>query len=186
MQNNFKKIQLILPIVIFFILLGSVVLLYREINLNNEKAEALNTELENENVKRNEIKLLNNSIKTIKEDGDLLGTHFAQSSNIVPFLNTVEELAGKVGAEAETTSVDMPADKTSLVVSIKAVGSFTSIYKFLTLLENSPYELEFLGFDIKKGNVTETVLEGDSADVLVVREPKWEATFNIKLLSFIQ
>ena len=35
-------------------------------------------------------------------------------------------------------------------MAIKASGSFEALYKFLTLLENSPYELDFISMDIQK------------------------------------
>jgi hypothetical protein len=89
-------------------------------------------------------------------------------SNIVPLLDAIEQLALRVKAKSEITSVDFSKDNNSLLLGIKASGSFVPIYKFLMLLENFPYELEFSSVDIKK---TDT---------------QWEAVFKIKILSFTQ
>ncbi|MEI8175115.1 MAG: hypothetical protein WCG28_04155, partial [bacterium] len=106
-----------------------------------------------------------------------LGTHFAQSSNIVPFLDIIEGLATKVGTKAEVTSVDPLGDNAGLSVGMKASGSFSSVYKFITLLENSPYELEFVSMNIQKG--IEADAKGNVSEV-------WNAIFRLKLLSFME
>ena len=94
------------------------------------------------------------------------------------FLDTIEGLAPRAGVEAEVTSVDPPGDSAGLRIGIKASGTFTGVYKFLTLLENSPYELEFIGVDIKR----ETKTDANKS----VAIPKWNAVFKIKLLSFVK
>ena len=184
MQDHLKKIPLILSVVL--ILSASVFLLYKKISSNTEKANITMREVEDENNKRYEVKLLKNSIKTIKEDSILLKSHFAQSSDVVPFLDTLEGLATKVGIKAETASVDIAPDSLSLLVKINTSGSFEAIYKFLTLLENSPYELEFTGFDMQKEDsilaTPDLVLNKD----IKKQNSKWRATFNIKLLSVTQ
>ena len=109
----------------------------------------------------------------------LLESHFTQSSNIVPLLNTIEQLSLKVGAKSKVTSVDISKDKTILMVAVGTSGSFNAVYKFLMLLENSPYELEFVSVDMQKTGAP-TV----SGKIIV--SPQWEAIFKIKLLSFVQ
>jgi hypothetical protein len=180
-MNNFKKTPVILSVIFFVILAFGFFFLYREVDSNHEKAQLATMELENEISLRNEAKLLNSSIETIKEDSALLGTHFAQSSDIVPFLDTIEGLAPKAGAKAETTSVDVLPDNAGLIIKVKASGSFKNIYKFLTLLENSQYELEFTEVDIQRESEGEIGKEG-----IPLPSPNWQAVFGIKLLSFIQ
>lgn len=180
MMNNFKKISLPLSVIFFILLLVALVFLYKKINLNNEKAELSTIELENEANSRSQIRLLNKSIETIKGDKARLETHFAKSSDIVPFLDNIEALGPKAGVKAEITSVNILEDKSGLLAKISASGSFGGIYKFLTLLENSPYELEFIAFDISREGGSDVALDGT-----LVKNSNWQATFNIKLLSFI-
>ena len=136
-------------------------------------------EWQNETNRRNEIKSLERSIKAIDQEKILLESHFAQSSNIVPFLDTIEQLASRVKAKSEVVSVDILKDVNQFLVVIKTSGSFESIYKFVKLLENSPYELEIASLDIQKSSA-QTVSDKK------VAIPQWEAVFKIKLLSFIQ
>jgi hypothetical protein len=65
-----------------------------------------------------------------------------------------------------------------LLVGVKVAGVFEAVYKFLTLLENSPYEIEFLSMDIHKTLVTDVA--GKS-----VGGSTWEAILKIRLLTFI-
>ena len=64
------------------------------------------------------------------------------------------------------------------MVAMEAKGSFPDLYKFLTLLENSPYELELI--EVKFSRETEPA----SSDK-TLSASAWNATFKIKLLSFI-
>ena len=148
-------------------------------NDGNGKAQLAENEWQTEAMRRDEIRTLEHSVKIIEGERAQLETHFAQSSDVVPFLDTIEKLSSKAGTKAEVTSVDIAKDNTGLLVGMKASGSFAGVYKFLTLLENSPYELEFDGVDMHQ----QTIL-GDGKKVATVRT--WNVIFKIKLLSFVQ
>ncbi len=177
MQKVFQKIPLLLSIIFFCISVFVWLFLFREIKNKNQELELMERRWQLEAQKREDIKTLNYSFKIIKEEKAQLETHFAQSSDIVPFLDTIEGLAGKVGAKAEVSSVDILEDSPGLMVGMKASGTFSGLYKFLTLLESSPYKLEFLSMDMHR----ETGL--DTKDTTI---PKWNVFFKIKLLSFIK
>ncbi len=153
---------------------------YRAINSNNEESRLKEGQWQNEAKRRDNIKTLDNSVKIIAGERAQLESHFAQSSDIVPFLDTIEGLAPLAGVKAEVTPpLNILEDHSGLVVGMKASGTFTGIYKFLTLLENSPYELEFVAVGINRESVLDT--SGKNAAPL-----KWNAVFKIKLLSFTQ
>ncbi len=185
MQNNlyssqkFKKMPLFFSIMFLAFACFAFFFLYKEINDNKKISEKKQIEWQSEADRRDEIKLLEGSIKDISKEKTLLESHFAQSSDVVPFLSTIEQLALSIRAKIEVVSVDILKDNTGLLVGLKASGSFETIYKFLTLLENSPYELEFVSMDMQNLS-TQTV----SNKKVVNRQ--WEAFFKVKLLSFIQ
>ena len=126
------------------------------------------------------METLDNSIKIIDKEMIELETHFAKSSDIVPFLDTIEGLASKVNISAEVVSVNILTNHTGLTVGAKTSGTFSEIYKFLALLENSPYEIEVTSIDMRR----ETELNSEENKNTTV--PKWNITFEIKLLSFIE
>lgn len=173
MPSNFPKIPLFVSLIIFSLSCVASVFFYRVIDDKNKEAEQRETKWHTEAERREEIKTLDNSVKIIEGERAELETHFAKSSDAVPFLDAVEGLATRAGVKAEITSVDILKDKTGLMVGMKASGTFAGLYKFLTLLENFSYELEFAGMDMHK-DISE---EGGG---------KWNATFKVKLLSFVQ
>ena len=177
MKNYFQKIPLFLSIIFFIVFSAIFVFLYGKINDNNQKAQQDMITWQQEASRRNQIISLDRLLQNISSDKAQLETHFAKSSDVVPFLDTIEKLAPRVGATAAVDSVVAGTDNTSLSVGLKASGSFESIYKFLTLLENSPYELDFISMDIH-------ALAPDTS-VKNVQSSKWEAVFKIQLLSFV-
>jgi translation initiation factor IF-2 len=178
MKNNFLKISLFISIIFFVFLSVVSVFLYREIKNNNQKTRQNIIKWQAEASRREEITSLNHSLQKITDERTQLENHFAKSSDVVPFLDTLEKLAPKVGALAEVDSVDTPADNIGLMVGLKTSGSFEAIYKFLTLLENSPYELNILSMDMHKMEVGDVSSKN-------IKNSKWEAVFKIQLLSFV-
>lgn len=178
MKNNSPKILLIVSLIFLVFCCSIFYILNREINLNKTVSEENELKWKEEVTKVENIKLLNNSIKKIETEKDLLETHIANGSNIVPFLDTMESLGKEAGVSTEVTLVDIPKESKSLVVEMNASGSFEKIYKFLLLLENSPYQLETISMDIEKENSGSTSKKNS-----VLR---WKADLKIKLLSFIQ
>jgi Tfp pilus assembly protein PilO len=178
MKNNFQKTSLLVAILFLISVCSAFVFLYDKINDNNQKAEQGTEAWQTESHRRAEITLLNNSLNQISNDRSMLETHFTSSSDIVPFLNTIEQLEPSSLASVEIDSVDTGTNNSALTVGLKASGSFTEVYKFLTLLENSPYELNFLSVDIHK------TTPGDMSTTNI-KNSAWEAVFKIQLLSFV-
>lgn len=182
MQENsfrkFKKVPLIISSILLVVSFLVYFFIYKKINQNNQIFEETQSIWLQEYSKKNEIKSVERYLKTIEEEKALLDSHFIKSSDIVPFLNTIEKLAPQVKASTEVTSVDVLPGNTSLTVGVKASGSFEGLYKFLTLLENSPYQIEFLSMSMRKNEAE--IASGDKT------VPEWSAVFKIKLLSFME
>ncbi len=183
MKNNFPKIPLFLSLLFFCVSLAIFIYFFKEIKNNNQELQTKELAWRTEALKREGIKTLDHSVKAIEQERAELDTHFAKSSDIVPFLNTIDRLSLKANTTAEITAVDPTLDHSGLDVSMNASGTFENVYKFLTLLENSPYEIEFTGVDMHKEIKPET-----TTTPLVVKNtaPKWNVTIKMKLLSFKQ
>ncbi len=185
MKNNFPKIPLVLSLVFFSVSLLIFIYFFNQIKNNNQELLAKELEWRTEANKRAGIKTLDHSVKVIEADRKELDTHFAESSDIVPFLNTVDGLSVRSNTSAEITSVDPLEDHSGLNVGVTASGTFENLYKFLTLLENSAYEIEFTGVDMHKeikSESTNTVPLKSTAPLI----PKWNVAIKMKLLSFTQ
>lgn len=179
MKNNFPKIPFFFSIIFFLFSCTVFLFFYKAIESNEKESQKKEGEWQAETKRRDEIKALDRSVKLIELERAELETHFANNSDIVRFLDTIEGLAPRSGAKAEVTSVDPSEDHTELTINMKASGPFDTLYKFLTLLENSPYELEFVEMDIQRTASLDSEKPNSAND-------DWEALFKIKLLSFVK
>ncbi|MFA6586000.1 MAG: hypothetical protein WCS86_02455 [Candidatus Paceibacterota bacterium] len=172
MQFLNQKKSFIFSVIFFVCSVLGFFFLYGIINDKKESTLLAQETWQIESSKRNDVRSLINSVKTTAGERALLDTYFIRSSNVVPFLDTIERLAKEVNVGAEVTSVDIAKDNSSLLVGMKATGGFQMIYKFINLLENSQYILEFISVDIQNSSTT------------VGKTSQWTADFKIKLLSF--
>lgn len=179
MPNHFPKIALILSLTFLLCTAVAFSLLYRKINDNNGLAQQQEAIWQNESARRGVLSLLDRSIKVIEPQITQMKTHFAQSSDVVPFLDSIERLATMAGVGAEVASVDVPAKDKVLVVTVNTSGGFGETYKFLTLLENSPYQLDFVAVDLKR--------KLDPINpLLIISNPVWVGYFKFNLISFVK
>src|ERR1017187_7999453 len=101
MKNNFLKISRFFSLIIFIFSCFVFVFLYRRTNQNNQKAELGTIAWQTETNRRDDITSLDNSLEQVAGNRALLDTHFAQSSDVVPFMNTIEQLGLPTGASVE-------------------------------------------------------------------------------------
>lgn len=174
-MSNHKKNLIIAPIIFLAFSVSAFFFVYSDIRAKNNAAERTLAKWQSEYANRENIRSLNQSVKDIAPQKALLETHFVESSDVVPFLNTVEGLGTEAKAQANITSVAVSTDTNPvLLVEVQATGSFESLYKFLMLMENSPYEIEVDSLDLQQ------------SDALDASSGAWKADFKISLLSFIQ
>lgn len=179
MQNNFPKVSLSIAVLFLIFSCSIFVFLRNKIDVNEGESQVKEQEWGKEAQRRDEIKLLDHSVKIITDERSLLETHFARSSDVVPFLDTMENLALKVGANAQVTSVDVSKDNVNLTIGLKASGTFSSLYRFLTLLENSAYQLDFLAMDMRSAANVDVGSKASSV-------PQWDMTLKMRLINFVE
>ncbi|MEX2052080.1 MAG: hypothetical protein WD991_00070 [Candidatus Paceibacterota bacterium] len=175
MKINFRKIPFLISVTLLFVAVFAFSAIYMKTAENNREAEELIGQWRVELDRREEIKSLERSIQMFDVEMKSLDTHFAYGQDVVPFLNTVESLARATGADPEILSVATSEEEEILIVRMSAEGSFESLYKFLKLLENSPYELRFALVDLSSK-------DGPNG----VRSGSWQLMLNFKLLTFIR
>lgn len=177
MQFIFQKKALIFSII--FLLFSSFLFLFVLISTNNNKkiSEIAQAEWQEKATRKENIKLTTDLIKTIESERNLLESHFIRNSDVVPFLDTIEKLAKGVETEAEVDSVHTEDSTSSLIADVKVSGNFENIYKLILLLENSPYDLQFVLVNIKSIDKQDASTKNET--------PKWMANLKIRLKSFV-
>ncbi len=179
MQNIFQKRSLIISAVFFILSCLVSISFYRIVNSNKDASLLVEEKWQTEEIRRNSIRSLASFLEEMAKGMALIDTHFIKSSDVVPFLDTIEELAEDVKVSAEIVSVNVSKDNFSLIVELKTLGTFEAIYKLILLLENSPYTLSFISADIKNSGTVDVPI------TKTTKSPEWTAIFQIKILSFI-
>ncbi len=180
MSTHFKKFKFPISAIILAATIFAFFFLYRQIGKENQKAEEIAVATQNETIKRDELRLLDRSLSTVRGDRILLSTHFAESSNIVPFLNEIENAGRKADVAVEVVNVDAQNDGAFLSVKISADGSFKALYTFITLLEHSPYALEFTALTLEQG------LVDTNLDPALRKPTLWHTNMTLKLLTYVK
>ena len=121
-----------------------------------------------------EIRSIDRSIGMVQEEKLEFESHFANSLDIVPFLDDLEALARQAGAFAEVTSVKERPGDIGLDVSLRANGKFDAIYKMLRLIENSHYEIKVISSDMQ----IDSIAGPESSD--------WRAVFQLRLITYLE
>jgi hypothetical protein len=171
--TNIAKIPVFLSLFFLVLSISIFFFLYNTIQANNKLFEDTQTKWQEATAKREGMDSLSRALREAEGDRATLNSHFILSSDVVPFLDTLEKLAPTVGAKSEVTVIDVSGDGSALTAGVKATGTFESLYKYLTLLENSPYELEFTTLDLQKTGGAEGGRE-------------WSLTLKIKLLTYLK
>ena len=169
MQITFQKRILILSALLFFVTCFVFLFLYNGTLNSKAKYQQAKKELHDKETEQRSAQFVINSAKSLGTADTLLDSHFIKSSDVVPFLDNIESLAQKSQILSEITSVDIAKDNRLLSVDLKVDGSFENIYKFVLLLENSPYIIRFTSGDVRKADNSKT---------------GWTGKFKINLLSF--
>jgi len=180
MRTNFKKFQKVPLIVSLVFLLASISIftfLYVDMKKKRSTAEAEEIAWLAEADRRSELQSLNRSLKALEEDRAVFDKHFIKGTDVVPFLSMIDTLAPEAGAKVEVSLVDLLKENAGLVVEMRIGGKFEQLYKFLQLLENSPYELEFLSIDMQKADLA------DQNGKMIVGA--WLGVFKVKVLSIV-
>lgn len=124
------------------------------------------------------VGVLKSSLASTKEKQTTIHSFFVDSTNIVPFLETIEGYGTNANVSVKFVNVAINPSPASLNVSLTAVGSFPALYHFLALLEAAPYEL---------GINTATIQSVPSTQVATKKGPPppddWQGNISLSIYS---
>ena len=178
-MKNINKIfiKIILAVLFIGVFLTTFFYILSGIQSKGDNTVSISEQIKAETERRNKISALNSEVAAIAPERALLETHFIQSSDVVPFLDTLQALAKSAGAPAEVSSLDLTKDGLGLIVQMKAEGNFESVHKLLDLLQNSPYELDFSSVKLER-------VSPPDSKTKFTKVPIWDASFKLPLISF--
>ena len=176
MKNKFHTIIFIFSIVGLIISVGLFIYSFNVIKSSANKTGEGLTKIDQVNQKNLELNTIKKTIIATEEDRNKLAAYFVSDKSIVGFLEYIESLGETTNTEASIEAVDIGVETNTLIVSVKTIGTFSSVMRYVDLVENMPYRIEI-------NNFTLTTKDSLSDTVLVV--PEWEADITFKLISYL-
>jgi hypothetical protein len=160
----------IIGLATFCVLVGAYVFLFLDLRTRNQAVLTMHQGLLDKEAQQKERLELERTIVTTNADRQTLESYFVSGDKAVAFLETLESYGKTANTAFEIKTVDIavsteattsPTETTgeggeattqpevkkeaqALVFSIRALGRFQDVYHLLLLLENAPYEFEFV------------------------------------------
>ncbi|PIP73058.1 MAG: hypothetical protein COW88_03250 [Candidatus Lloydbacteria bacterium CG22_combo_CG10-13_8_21_14_all_47_15] len=148
-MHSLPPIQNLLFIVAFLNLLffGSAGLLGYRIQNNVKQASRALSELDLENVREENSKVVKVLLEETKEDRARIDGYFIDSTSIIATIEEIETLARRLNVKLTLRSVNTSRDNSdgleTLRIDAKAEGAFENVYRFLSLVERLPHKIFF-------------------------------------------
>jgi hypothetical protein len=136
-------------IILFVLVTGIYVYLFHTIKKLGEHSATLFAEVTALEVQESEIGQLRKNVQATDENLKQLTLHFINTGDIVPFLETVEGYGRTLHVVTKFDSVVVEKSPNRVTLSLSANGTFTDVYRFIALLESSPYELTFTNVNLQ-------------------------------------
>lgn len=179
LSNINKKIVLsiVLVIAVNAFAFACLWLINMKVRQMNGKISTAKSEISLKEKESNEAKILKASLLDFSPLEEKLNDVFIEQKDVLSFIEEIEVLAKESGVDMEFRSVDISKNDTGEkpVFQFKALGSFSDIFYYLTLLENIKYQIVFDNISLQEKGV---VGIGDNSRVI------WEANFSLRLLSY--
>ncbi len=172
-MNNSSKILLIFVTLALFLLLslgtflfysmGSIV---QDITLIRGRLSTLDSEIKNINV-------IEGFLEKTASDRIIISQGFIGNDDLLRFIEDIEKVGNESGIEVNVESASLAAGNSKLGPSfrLRAQGNFSQVFKYMLLLENTPYEISF-------EDISFTSSAGEKG------KKNWLGTFVIRLLSY--
>ena len=106
-----------------------------------------------------------------------ISSYFIDADNVVPLLETVEGYGTRAAVTTKFSNVLLQPKPRAVTVTVDAIGSFTNVYRFVSMLEAAPYELQITSAQVQ------TYLPPGQQEPTVPGVSDWDATVTFSVLS---
>lgn len=150
MKNSGTAKRIIISIFLLIVAVSFYCILFLLIKDSGQKVSEMKTKIDEINGIESTINILRNDADETKDNREYLNKIFLQKDGLVGFLEYLENLGQSSGANLSISNVnsDVMTNATSTVenifIQINIEGSFKSVLKTISLIENMPYNIEVL------------------------------------------
>lgn len=116
---------------------------YRVVVQTSEKLATLQKEANEKSTDAARILAAKNALRTLAADEASAATYLVLASDIVPFLEKLEQTGAELGADVSVASVskEKTGSRERLALSLKITGSFEAVMRTLGAIEYAPYDI---------------------------------------------
>ncbi len=171
---------LLIASVLLIIAVGSYVYFFLSVQALSAKITTLQNETHVLEARESATSELKKNLANAKDKEQILLAHFAEADNSVPFFNTIEGYGKSTGVAVKFDTASIPKDATRFDVTISFKGSFSGVYRFLSLLEASPYEIRIINTQLQANLIDVPVSKKTS-----IPQVQWGGTISLSLLSVV-
>jgi Tfp pilus assembly protein PilO len=147
---------LIATTIILAIAAGGYLFLFINIKNSNEKSSQLLVETQTESIREAKLKALKRSVSQTSGTREKLEQYILSEDDSVVLIERIEELGSGVNSQVSIQSVRLEPYQDEafewVVFSLSAYGSWDSVMRFVSLLENLPYRTEMSELLIERGD----------------------------------
>ena len=165
-------------LVVALVSVAGYVYLFRQLKAVNAANVSLTQDSNAILAEQSQIGVIKQSLSDTDARRAKLDSYFVDPNNVVPFLETIEGYGKTAGVSTTFSEVQLADKPTHLTVTVDANGSFTNIYRFVSMLEAAPYEIQVTESDIQ------TVVPGTLNPIDgLPKVAGWDAAITLSVLS---
>lgn len=155
----------------------SYTLLFLEIKEKTREASLIVSELDLEAQRDVRLRSIQNIIKDTEQQREQLNVYFVKDDAVVAFIETIESLGDKSGAEVEVTSVNIEERNSEgsssqfLRLTFSATGAWDEVFYLFSLVELLPYKMEVkrASFESRKSGTIKSNVWNGSFSIAVAK-----------------
>lgn len=116
---------------------------YRVVSKTSERLASLHKEANEKSTDAARIAAVKNALRTLVADESSASNYLVLASDIVPFIERLEQMGSDLGADVSVASVskEKTGSRERLVLSLKITGNFEAVMRTLGAIEYAPYDI---------------------------------------------
>jgi hypothetical protein len=128
--------------------LGGYIFLLDLLHSNNRRVSEILSEIASEDEREAALRLIGKNLYDTQKEREVLEGLFVPQEGVVVYIETVERLGREAGVSVEIETLDLEKTSTEMLENISlrlvATGNYSSVRKFLSLMQELPLASEWL------------------------------------------
>lgn len=151
MSKNRTNLIFFISTIVMVASVATFIFFFKVVENKNKHTSATLVTLANKIVKKENSQMLKDTIDQVYLTKESVGKHFVDSNEIDSFIDYLEGLGKDSGTEVNVQDFKISEEnKNILSVRLLSRGSFSNVIRFLTLIENTQYQVSISKTTLEK------------------------------------